>query len=88
MFRRALRETAFRLARRDLAQFLLDHEDRLLAIFHDELQRLDDAIPEENLFIDIHMVPLGEMILRAALRALQRFLLLEDPLPTPPEIQT
>ncbi len=79
MLRRAMRETAFRLARRDLAAFLIDHEDRLLAIFHDEIQQLDDAIPEENLFIDIHMVPLGDMVIKAALRALNRFLLLDDP---------
>lgn len=78
MFRRAMRETAFRLARRDLARFLVDHEDRLMAIFLDELRRLDDEIPEENLFIDIHMVPLGEMIIKAVLRALNRFLLMED----------
>lgn len=78
MFRRAMRETAFRLARRDLAQFLIDHEDRLLVIFREELRKLDDEIPEENLFIDIHLVPLGEMILKAVLRALNRFLLMED----------
>lgn len=78
MFRRAMRETAFRLARRDLAQFLVDHEDRLMEIFRDELRKLDDEIPEENLFIDIHLVPLGEMILKAVLRALNRFLLMED----------
>lgn len=78
MFRRAMRETAFRLARRDLAQFLIDHEDRLLVIFREELRSLDDEIPEENLFIDIHLVPLGEMILKAVLRALNRFLLMED----------
>lgn len=78
MFRRAMRETAFRLARRDLAQFLIDHEDRLLVIFREELRKLDDGIPEENLFIDIHLVPLGEMILKAVLRALNRFLLMED----------
>jgi len=78
MFRRAMRETAFRLARRDLAQFLIDHEDRLMVIFHDELRKLDEEIPEENLFIDIHMVPLGEMIVKAVLRALNRFLLMDD----------
>jgi hypothetical protein len=73
-----MRETAFRLARRDLAQFLIDHEDRLMVIFRDELRKLDEEIPEENLFIDIHLVPLGEMILKAVLRALNRFLLMDD----------
>ncbi len=73
--RRLMRESAFRLARRDLAMFLEDHEEDLLHIFRDEMQRLDDDIPDENLFIDVKMVPLGEMILKAALRAIRRFLI-------------
>jgi hypothetical protein len=72
--RRMVRESAFQMARRDLAMFLQDHEDDLLLIFRQELRRLDDEIPEENFFIDIKMVPLGEMVLKAALRAMQRFL--------------
>jgi hypothetical protein len=72
--RRAMRERAFRLARHDLAMFLKDHEEELLYIFREELQRLDDEIPEENLFIDIKMVPLGETIVKAVLRAMNRFL--------------
>jgi len=72
--RRLMRESAFRLARRDLAMFLGDHEEELLRIFREELQRLDDEIPEESFFIDIKMVPLGEMILKAVLRAMRRFL--------------
>jgi hypothetical protein len=72
--RRLVRESAFRLARRDLAKFLEDHEEELLHIFRQEMQRLDDEIPEENLFIDIKLVPLGEMILKAALQAMRRFL--------------
>ncbi len=78
LLRRSMRETAFQLARRDLAMFLKDHEEELIHIFREELQNLDDAIPEENLFIDIKMVPLGEMILRSALRAISRFLTGED----------
>jgi len=69
-----MRESAFRLARRDLAMFLEDHEEDLMHIFREEMQRLDDEIPEENLFIDIKIVPLGEMVLKAALRAIRRFL--------------
>ena len=72
--RRLMREGAFRLARRDLAMFLQDHEQDLLCIFRQEMERLDDEIPEENLFIDIKLVPLGEMILKAVLRAIHRFL--------------
>ena len=72
--RRLIRETAFQLARRDLALFLEEHEEDLLEIFAEELQRLDDELPDERLFIDIKMVPLGEAFLKAALRAVTRFL--------------
>ena len=75
--RRLLRESAFQMARRDVAYFLLDHEADLLRVFREEIQRLDDEIPEEAFFIDIKMVPLGEMMMKAALRAMSRFLLAE-----------
>ena len=73
--RRTVRESAFNLARRDLANFLEEHEDRLEVIFHDEMQRLDDMLPEEEVFIDINMVGIGDMILKAVLHTLRRFLL-------------
>lgn len=69
-----LRERLFDLMRRDLALFLADHEEHLLIIFREEMRRLDDEIPEESLFIDIQMVPLGEAILKSALHAITRFL--------------
>lgn len=72
--RRLVRETAFRLARADLIRFLEDHEDDLLRIFREEMYRVDERIPEERLFIDIRMVPLGEELLRAALTTAKRFL--------------
>lgn len=72
--RQRIRESAFRIARHDLALFLQDHEDQLLAIFREEMQQLDNEMPEERLFIDIKMVPLGEAILKSALRAITRFL--------------
>jgi len=72
--RRFVREIAFRMTRRDLLRFLEDHEDDLLRIFHEEMKQLDERIPEEQLFIDIHMVPLGEELLRAVLATLKRFL--------------
>ena len=74
IFRKMIRETAFNLARNDLAAFLADHEEDLVLIFREEMRRLDDDLPEENLFIDLKMVPLGETMLRAALRAIRRFL--------------
>ncbi len=72
--RKMMRESAFNMARQDLAVFLEDHEDDLLRIFREEIQRLDDEIPEENAFIDIKMVPLGELVIKAMLRAMHRFL--------------
>ncbi len=77
--RKLLRESAFNLARRDVASFLADHEADILAIFHEEMERLDDSMPEENLFIDIKMVPLGEAIVKAALHAITRFLMDDIP---------
>jgi len=72
--RQRIRESAFQIARHDLALFLRDHEDHLLAIFREEMQQLDNELPEERLFIDIKMVPLGEAILKSALHAITRFL--------------
>jgi hypothetical protein len=72
--RRYLRETAFKVARRDLATFLAEHEQDLILVFREELQRLDDELPEEKLFIDIRMAALGEALLKVALKALTRFL--------------
>jgi hypothetical protein len=72
---RAVRESAFNLARRDLAIFLEEHEDDLVAIFREEMQRLDDDLPEEAVFIDLNLVGIGDMILKATLHAIRRFLL-------------
>jgi len=72
--RRLVRNAAFRIARRDLLQFLEDHQEDLLTIFREEIQKLDNRVEEEKAFIDIHMVPLGEEILHAVLNTLKRFL--------------
>lgn len=72
--RKAVRESAFRLARYDLAEFLKDHEEEILEIFRQEMEALDEQIPEESMFIDIKMVPLGEAIMKAALHGIARFL--------------
>jgi hypothetical protein len=76
--RRMMRECAFNIARYELALFLRDHEQDILCVFREEMQKLDDEIPEENLFIDIKMVPLGELVAKAMLRATHRFLV-EEP---------
>jgi hypothetical protein len=72
--RRLVREAAFRMARSDLLRFIEDHEDDLLRIFREEMEGLDDRLPEEQVFIDIHMVALGEELLAAVLTTLKRFL--------------
>ncbi len=72
--RRLIRESTFNLARRDLALFLEEHEEELLQVFREEIQQVDDDIPEEKIFIDIKMVALGEVLLKAGLKALCRFL--------------
>ncbi len=69
-----VRDSAFELARLDLALFLEEHEDDLLTIFREEVQRLDDELPEEEVYIDIDMVGMGDLLLKAVLRAMQRFL--------------
>jgi len=72
--RQRFRQGAFEFAKPELASFLDENEDKLLQVFREEIQKLDDRIPEEQLFIDIKMVPLGEVILKACLKALKRFL--------------
>ena len=72
--RRMMHKVAFKLVRKDLALFLEENETELIEIFKEEMQRLDDEIPEEAIFIDIKMVPLGEIVLKAVLRAVSRFL--------------
>ena len=72
--RNRFRNSLFRLARRDVIEFLDDHEADLLQIFREELQAVDDSIPEENFFKDIRMVALGEELMTAVLRALKRFM--------------
>jgi hypothetical protein len=73
--RRFIRETAFRVARGDLARFIDDHEDDLLCIFREEMENLDARLPEEQMMININMVALGDELLRAVLKALRRFLI-------------
>ena len=71
--RRMLRNTAFRLVRGDVIAFLDEHEQDLMRIFREEMQHLDERYPEEALFIDIRMAPLGEELLKAALQTVRRF---------------
>jgi len=72
--RRLIRDNFLRLAKGDILSFLEEHEDELLQIFREEMSSLDRRLPEEQLFIDIRMVPLGEELLRAVLATIKRFL--------------
>ena len=72
--RRLVRQAAFRLVRSDVIDFIEEHQDDLMRIFREEMHNLDERIPEEQLFIDIRMVPLGEELLTAALTTIKRFL--------------
>jgi hypothetical protein len=72
--RRLLRNLGFNLAKSEMLKFVEDHEEDLIAIFREEMANLDDRIEEEKALIDIHMVPLGEEILRAVLQTFKRFL--------------
>lgn len=74
MIKRYIRNKMFTAAGHELAAFLEDHEEDPLREFRTQLQKMDDEIPEEESFIDIKMVPLGETILKASLIAIREFL--------------
>jgi len=71
--KRLIRDNFLRLAKGDLLSFLEEHEDELLQIFREEISSLDRRLPEEQLFIDIRMAPLGEELLRAVKRFLREY---------------
>ncbi|TEU15296.1 MAG: hypothetical protein E3J21_13640 [Anaerolineales bacterium] len=71
---RVLRNTFFRLAKDDVREFIAENEERLLQIFCEELDKVDDRIEEERVFIDVHMAALGEELMKGVFAALYRFL--------------
>jgi hypothetical protein len=71
---RVLRNSLFRLARDDVREFIAENEERLIQIFREELDKVDDRIEEERGFIDIHMAALGEELMKGVFAALYRFL--------------
>lgn len=72
--RKLIREAIFRLIRTDFINIIEDNREELIAIFRDEMERLDDRTPEEDVFIDIKMAPLGEELMKAALSTITRFI--------------
>lgn len=71
---RVLRNTLFRLATDDLREFIAENEERLIQIFCEELDRIDDRMKEERVFIDINMAALGQELMKGVFAALYRFL--------------
>jgi len=69
-----MRNVMFRLAKDDVLEFLAENEDTLVNYVREELDHLDDRLPEEQMFIDIKMGALGETLMRAVLAALVRFI--------------
>jgi hypothetical protein len=72
--RKLIREVLFRLIKEDLVQIMETRKEQLIQIYREEMKKLDDRTHEENLFVDVKMVPLGEEILRASIDAFTRFL--------------
>ena len=71
---RVLRNTLFRSAKDDVREFIAENEERLIQLFHEELDKVDDRLEEERVFIDIHMAALGEELMKGVFAALYRFL--------------
>jgi hypothetical protein len=71
---RVLRKTLFRLAKDDVREFITENEERLIQLFCEELDKVDDRLEEERVFIDIHMAALGEELMKGVFAALYRFL--------------
>ena len=71
---RVLRNTLFRLAKEDVREFIVENEERLLQLFGEELDKVDDRLEEERVFIDIRMAALGEELMKGVFAALYRFL--------------
>jgi hypothetical protein len=71
---RVLRNSLFRLAKDDVREFIAENEERLIQIFCEELDKIDDQIEEEQVFININMAALGEELMKGVFAALYRFL--------------
>ena len=71
---RVLRNTLFRLAKDDVREFIAENEECLIQIFCEELDKIDDRMGEERVFIDINMAALGEELMKGVFAALYRFL--------------
>ena len=73
MLPRVFRDTLIRLTKEDILRLIDDNQEELIRYFREEIDKLDERIPEEKIFIDIKMAALGEELLKAALGAIKRF---------------
>jgi len=71
---RLVRNSLLRLAKDDILEFIAENEDTLIHYVREELERVDEHLPEERMFIDIRMAALGEELTRAVLAAMVRFI--------------
>ena len=71
---RVLRNSLFRLAKDDVREFIAENEEHLIRIFCEELDRVDERVEEERVFIDINMAALGEELMKGVFAALYRFM--------------
>jgi len=71
---RLVRNSLLRLAKDDILEFIAENEDTLVHYVREELDRVDERLPEEQMFIDIKMGALGEELVRAVLAAMVRFI--------------
>lgn len=72
--RRMIRDLIIRLIREDLIIFLTENEEALVKIFREEMQAIDNRVPDEKTFVDLRMSAMGEELLRGVLKALKRFI--------------
>ena len=68
-----LRNGIIKLAKQDILDFLDEHEEEFVRYFLEEIQEVDDRMDEEKLFIDIRMKAIGDVLVRAVLHAIRRF---------------
>jgi len=73
MLPKVFRDALIRLTREDILRFIDDNQEDLIRYFREEIDKLDERIPEEQIFIDIRMAALGEELLKSALGAIKRF---------------
>lgn len=71
---RLVRNSLLRLAKDDILEFLAENDDALIQYVREELDNVDERMPDEQIFVDIRVAALGEEMVRAVLTALVHFI--------------